>query len=105
MLVLTRKENESIRVGDDIFITVSRIQGNRVRFAIEAPKEVRIVRSELQTAASVGEVAKRLDNEPDADPNSGEFGYIASTVAEVAKTLEAPAHASIQTRASSTPTS
>ncbi|TWU57103.1 carbon storage regulator [Rubripirellula reticaptiva] len=60
MLVLTRRENESIRIGDDIFISVTQIQGNRVRFAIEAPKEIRIVRGELQMTTSVAEVPTTL---------------------------------------------
>ena len=68
MLVLRRKEGESICIGDDIFITVSRIQGNRVRFAIEAPKEVRIVRSELLNPKVLTETAKPLNVPPD-DPN------------------------------------
>ena len=50
MLVLTRKVNESICIGDDIVVKVVRIQGNRIQFGIEAPKEVRIVRGELQAA-------------------------------------------------------
>ena len=52
MLVLTRKEAESICIGDNIVTTVSRIQGKRVRFAIEAPKEIRIVRNELLHAVA-----------------------------------------------------
>ena len=47
MLVLTRKETESIRIGDDIVITITHIQGSRVRFGIDAPKDVRILRGEL----------------------------------------------------------
>lgn len=47
MLVLSRLENESINVGDDITITVVRIAGNKVRIGIAAPEAVRIVRSEL----------------------------------------------------------
>lgn len=61
MLVLSRNVNQSIRIGDDIFITVSRVQGQRVRFAIEAPKDVRIVRSELEFDFPVAEIAKTLD--------------------------------------------
>lgn len=72
MLVLTRKESESICIGDNIVVTVSRIQGNRVRFSIEAPREIRIVRSEL-LQGSVAEVAKTLDTPP-LDPKSDDFG-------------------------------
>lgn len=47
MLVLSRKENEAIRIGDDIEISVISIEGNRVRLGFSAPREVSIVRSEL----------------------------------------------------------
>ena len=47
MLVLSRKENEAIRIGDDIEIYVASIEGNRVRLGFSAPREVSIVRSEL----------------------------------------------------------
>jgi carbon storage regulator len=48
MLVLTRKLNERIVVGDNITITVVGIRGNHVRLGIEAPPEVSILREELQ---------------------------------------------------------
>jgi carbon storage regulator CsrA len=47
MLVLTRKENEQILIGDDIKITLVKIRGKGVRVGIEAPREVRVVRGEL----------------------------------------------------------
>jgi carbon storage regulator len=47
MLVLSRKLNESILIGDDIEITVSQIQGNRIRLAISAPREVIVMRGEV----------------------------------------------------------
>ena len=47
MLVLTRKLNEQILIGDDIKVTLTRVTGNTVRLGIEAPKDVRIVRGEL----------------------------------------------------------
>ena len=46
MLILSRKQNEKIRIGDDIVITVVR-SGKRVRIGIEAPEHVRILRQEL----------------------------------------------------------
>ena len=49
MLILTRDtRNDTIRIGDDIEIKVYQVQGNQVRIAIEAPKEVNIVRGELK---------------------------------------------------------
>ena len=47
MLVLARKENESIVIGDDIIIKVISIEKGVVKFGIEAPRSVSIVRSEL----------------------------------------------------------
>ena len=47
MLVLTRKSQDSIRIGDHIKVTVLRIKGNTVRLGVEAPEDVRIVRGEL----------------------------------------------------------
>jgi len=48
MLVLTRKLDEAIQIGDDIKITVLRVKGNTVRIGIEAPKHVRVIRDELE---------------------------------------------------------
>ena len=47
MLVLSRKVNESIVVNDDITITVVEIRGDKVRLAIEAPREVSVHRREV----------------------------------------------------------
>ncbi len=47
MLVLSRKVTETIRIGDDIEITIVRIGPNTVRVGIDAPPHVNIVRGEL----------------------------------------------------------
>jgi len=47
MLVLSRKEGERIIIGDGIVLTINRIAGNRVAIGIEAPRDVRVVRGEL----------------------------------------------------------
>ncbi len=62
MLVLTRKENEKIRIGNDIVLTVVRTAGDRVRIGIEAPIEVQVLRSELKTRD--GEATPTLPLEP-----------------------------------------
>ena len=49
MLVLTRKLEEQIRIGDDITISILRVKGNTVRVGIDAPRTVRVVRGELPT--------------------------------------------------------
>ena len=48
MLVLSRKEGQSIQVGDHVRLAVVRVKGNRVKIGIEAPEEVSIRRGELQ---------------------------------------------------------
>ena len=50
MLILQRKIGEAIRIGDDITIRISEIGSERVKIAIDAPRELAIVREELLTA-------------------------------------------------------
>lgn len=47
MLVLSRKIGESIVIGDNIHVTVNRIQGDKVVLGFDAPKEIAIHRSEV----------------------------------------------------------
>ena len=47
MLVLTRKENESIMIGDQVKVTVVEASGGQIRLGIEAPQEIEIYREEL----------------------------------------------------------
>ena len=47
MLVISRKKEESLFIGDDIEIKVVKIEDNCVKLAIEAPKELKILRKEL----------------------------------------------------------
>jgi carbon storage regulator len=51
MLVLTRKANQAIQIGPDIRVTVTRIEGDRVKLGIEAPPDVRVVRDDANTKA------------------------------------------------------
>jgi len=50
MLVLSRKKDEAIVIGDNIRITVVEIQGDKVRLGIEAPRELTVYRQELYEA-------------------------------------------------------
>jgi len=52
MLVLGRRQGESIRIGDDITITIVR-SGDQVRIGIDAPREINIVRTEVLEALQV----------------------------------------------------
>ena len=47
MLILTRKDNESLFIGDDIEITVLGVKGNQVRIGINAPKNIDVHREEV----------------------------------------------------------
>ena len=47
MLVLTRKHQEKIRIGDNITITILKTKGKAVRVGIEAPADIAVVRGEL----------------------------------------------------------
>jgi carbon storage regulator CsrA len=51
MLVLSRKTGERIHIGDNITIEVRRVAGSRVTLALEAPRDLRILRGELAQAA------------------------------------------------------
>ena len=47
MLVLTRKSNQSIMIGDDIEVSVLAIVGEKVRIGIQAPRDVPVFRKEV----------------------------------------------------------
>ena len=47
MLVLTRRVNEKIRIGDDIIITLLGVRGNQYKVGIEAPKHISVHREEI----------------------------------------------------------
>ena len=50
MLVLSRKAGQSIAIGKEVIVRVVRLSGNRVFLAVEAPKNVRVDRSEIRLA-------------------------------------------------------
>jgi carbon storage regulator len=94
MLVLTRKVNEAILIGDDIKITLLNIESDRIRIGIDAPKSMRIFRYETlkkvvmenQMAASANvnladlshlkegaaKMKENAEQKPAADTDSGE---------------------------------
>ena len=49
MLILTRKKNETIQIGDQVAIKIIRVSGNKVRLGVIAPKETRVLRIELRS--------------------------------------------------------
>ena len=48
MLVLSRKESQSLHLGDTIKVTIIGVSGDQVRIGIEAPEEIRVLREELE---------------------------------------------------------
>jgi carbon storage regulator CsrA len=83
MLVLTRKVGERIRIGDDVTLVVTKMAGNRVTLGIEAPKDVRIVRGELEQFVDAfrdaDERTTTLEDEPAAVPIAFTYGADACT--------------------------
>ena len=47
MLVLTRRVNERIVIGDNVVVTVLEVRGEQVRLGIEAPRDVKVFREEV----------------------------------------------------------
>jgi carbon storage regulator CsrA len=75
MLVLTRKLQQQIKIGEQITVTILRVKGNTVRVGIQAPRQVRVVRGELpkdadgQEAVTTQEPAEAtllVDTQPEA---------------------------------------
>ena len=58
MLVLTRKADQKIQIGQNVTITILEVKGRYVRVGIEAPPDVRVLRSELSRLPSVDANAK-----------------------------------------------
>jgi len=50
MLILSRKVNEKIMIGEDISLTIIEIRGDQVKIGVEAPKSVKVFRQEVYEA-------------------------------------------------------
>ena len=59
MMVFGRKAGQSILIGDRVEVIIREVKGGYVRLAVRAPREVRVMRSEL------------LESPPDPDPSDG----------------------------------
>lgn len=62
MLVLTRKPNQSIMIGDDIEISVLSVVGEKVRIGIHAPQDVAVFRTEIYVELEHGEPEKKRES-------------------------------------------
>ena len=67
MLVLTRKGNQSIMIGDDIEVSVLAIMGEKVRIGIEAPRAVPVFRKEVYLEIQEGREAETSEGEDDVE--------------------------------------
>jgi len=54
MLILTRKKDEIIKIGDDITVVIVGVSGNQVRVGIDAPKNVSVDRYEIYERKKAG---------------------------------------------------
>lgn len=52
MLILARREGETLLIGDNIEVTVLAVNGSQVRLGIEAPREIQVLREELVQATA-----------------------------------------------------
>jgi carbon storage regulator len=64
MLILSRRRNESLHIGDDVVVTVLGIKGNQVKLGISAPKNVVVNREEVR-ARKLSEAAAAPAHRPD----------------------------------------
>ena len=58
MLILTRGIGESLKIGDDVTVTILEVKGNQVRIGVTAPKEVSVHREEIYER-----IKKELEND------------------------------------------
>jgi carbon storage regulator len=64
MLVLTRKTNQSIMIGDDIEVTVLAVSRDKIRLGITAPRDVPVFRKEVYVSIKGDDVSS--DEQPEA---------------------------------------
>lgn len=93
MLILQRRPGEKVMIGDDISVSLVSIDGNRVRLAISAPREVPIFRGELLEAEAANrdsademvgpaELLTLLDKQGILPPKGGEVHTQAGPITE-----------------------
>ena len=68
MLVLTRKTNQSIMIGDEIEVSILSVAGEKVRIGIEAPREIGVFRREVYEAIDEGGAGAPAASPADPDP-------------------------------------
>jgi carbon storage regulator len=61
MLILTRKPNERIVIGDNVYVHILSVNGNQIRIGIDAPKEITIHREEIYNRIKKEKKEPKLD--------------------------------------------
>ena len=76
MLVLSRREQERIRLGESIVVTVIQVAGDKVRLGIDAPSDVLVLRDELEPRRQTRPLPPRVAKEcpPGAQPGMPAVG-------------------------------
>jgi carbon storage regulator len=74
MLVLTRKSNQSIMIGDDIEVSVLAIMGEKVRIGIQAPRDIPVFRKEVYLEIQEERVGSAKSVHEDVDAALQGFG-------------------------------
>ena len=101
MLVLTRKLQQQIKIGEQITVTILRVKGNTVRVGITAPREVRVIRGELpklgEAAGAEQPVTETIEFSADVPLESNEPGEESAEPAACA-TIAMPAAAHLPLR-------
>jgi len=90
MLVLTRKSNQSIMIGDDIEVSVLSIMGEKVRIGIQAPRDIPVFRKEVyleiqEERGPAGVVAPSASPSSDGGAKTGTNDLRAEVDAELRK--------------------
>ena len=70
MLILTRRADESVMIGDEVTITVLEVKGNQVRIGINAPRNVAVHREEIYERIKRGQESVLADSKPIAAQDS-----------------------------------
>lgn len=66
MLILSRKVDEKIKIGDDITLTIIEVHGDMVKIGVEAPKSVKVFRQEVFDAIQTENKAAAAQSSEDA---------------------------------------